>query len=261
MPDGAANPTSSAGCAARPQLVCSPLCRPQTATRLDLRRSRRKYVGDMPMPRAMLSKWVVSLAVLAAVSPAAVRGQAVGVGVGGPRPVGIYGGYWPGYFGYYPGAYSSSWSNGFSLYGPPVPTYGSVPGAFGGADQRLNTGNPWYRRDDPFYPMPRGGKPGMLYAVPTAPFRADERLGPQPLPPGLDGVEQAPQPRRQPGPAEGAPATQPAENAAPIQIEVELPDADAELIFDDHPTRQTGKARLFTTPPLPRGQSYTYEVT
>ena len=27
-----------------------------------------------------------------------------------------------GYFGYYPGAYSSSWSNGFSLYGPPVPT-------------------------------------------------------------------------------------------------------------------------------------------
>jgi uncharacterized protein (TIGR03000 family) len=43
-----------------------------------------------------------------------------------------------GYFGFYPSAYSASWSNGFSLYGPPVPTYGPVPGAFGGWDQRLS---------------------------------------------------------------------------------------------------------------------------
>ncbi|MFL5328531.1 MAG: hypothetical protein ACJ8C4_06415 [Gemmataceae bacterium] len=41
-------------------------------------------------------------------------------------------------FGYYPGAFGGQWSNGYSLYGPPVPTYGTVPGYFGGSDQRLS---------------------------------------------------------------------------------------------------------------------------
>lgn len=57
----------------------------------------------------------------------------------GYYPPGPYFGFWTGpVFGYYPGAYGGQWSNGFSLYGPPVPTYGSVPGYFGGADQRLS---------------------------------------------------------------------------------------------------------------------------
>src|SRR5262249_44919391 len=43
-----------------------------------------------------------------------------------------------GYFGYYPSAFGSQWSNGLTLYGPPVPTYSAVAGAFGGSDQRLN---------------------------------------------------------------------------------------------------------------------------
>src|SRR5262249_31290396 len=51
----------------------------------------------------------------------------------GVRP---YGHYYP--WGYYFGAYDSSWSNGFSLYGPPVPTYGPIPGTFGGSTARLN---------------------------------------------------------------------------------------------------------------------------
>ena len=57
----------------------------------------------------------------------------VGVGVIGSRP----GGYYGGYVGIYGGACPGFWSNGYSLYGPPVPTYGSVPGYFGGSDQRL----------------------------------------------------------------------------------------------------------------------------
>jgi hypothetical protein len=56
-----------------------------------------------------------------------------------PNPPGAYFGFWTGpAFGYLPGAYGGQWSNGYSLYGPPVPTYGSIPGYFGGADQRLS---------------------------------------------------------------------------------------------------------------------------
>jgi uncharacterized protein (TIGR03000 family) len=59
-----------------------------------------------------------------------------GAGVYVPRGPAV--GVWTGAaFGYVPGAYRGFWSNGYSLYGPPVPTYGSVPGYFGGSDQRL----------------------------------------------------------------------------------------------------------------------------
>lgn len=75
----------------------------------------------------------------------------VGVGVG----VGV----WPyGNFGFFPSAYSSSWSNGFTLYGPPVPTYGAVPGAFGGYDQRISNFRYGYAAlyADKFHAPPQG---------------------------------------------------------------------------------------------------------
>lgn len=69
-------------------------------------------------------------------------GPFVGVGVG----VGV--GIGPGYaypFGYsyypwwgYPGGYNGFYSNGFSMYGPPVPTYGPQAGTFGASDQRID---------------------------------------------------------------------------------------------------------------------------
>src|SRR5436305_10897842 len=74
--------------------------------------------------------WVLAAAGCVALAPAA-RAQ---VFVGPAVPNYAFGGFG----GFFPGAYGSSWSNGFSRYGPPVPTYGIVPGAFGGADQRLN---------------------------------------------------------------------------------------------------------------------------
>ena len=65
-------------------------------------------------------------------------------------PSGTYFGFWTGpAFGYWPGAYGGQWSNGYTLYGPPVPTYGSVPGYFGGSDQRLN-----YYPDSKYYYPP-----------------------------------------------------------------------------------------------------------
>jgi uncharacterized protein (TIGR03000 family) len=47
--------------------------------------------------------------------------------------------------------------------------------------------------------------------------------------------------------------------AARAEVLVRLPRADAELWFDNTPTKQTGKVRRFYTPPLASGR-YTYEV-
>lgn len=85
----------------------------------------------------MIARALVSSAVLVAVftssSSAQYRGS-VGVGVGVGTPWNYYGlPYGPYAFGY-PGAVGSFWTNGHSLYGPPVPTYGPTPGAFGGGD-------------------------------------------------------------------------------------------------------------------------------
>jgi uncharacterized protein (TIGR03000 family) len=176
---------------------------------------------------------------------------AVGFGtVVGARP-----GYVVGFgFGYYPGAYSSSWSNGFSLYGPPVPTYGPIAGAFGGSDQRLNYGNPWYPRTDLYYPTaPFPGRPGVMYAVPTESFQADQRLARQSP---EAGVEPAPQPRRQPDPT----GAKPVARQAPIEIDVVLPVDNAEVLFDGHATKQVGRTRMFTTPPVADGPVYRYEI-
>jgi uncharacterized protein (TIGR03000 family) len=45
----------------------------------------------------------------------------------------------------------------------------------------------------------------------------------------------------------------------PAIIQIRVP-ADAELWFDSHKTSQQGGERLFTTPPLAVGRSYSYEI-
>lgn len=98
----------------------------------------------------------LSAALLIAIVFAAPSPAQVYVGVGTP-PVGYamirpYWYYPYGYFGYYPSAWGSQWSNGLTLYGPPVPTYSAVAGAFGGSDGRMN----FTRPDDPRPFAPRG---------------------------------------------------------------------------------------------------------
>src|SRR5262249_18736124 len=44
-------------------------------------------------------------------------------------------------------------------------------------------------------------------------------------------------------------------------IRVLLPESDAGLKIDGHPTKQTGESRLFVTPPLEPGISFTYTLT
>jgi uncharacterized protein (TIGR03000 family) len=153
--------------------------------------------------------------------------QAQSVGVAGGRPIGVYGSYWPAYLGAYPGAYNGFWSNGFSLYGPPVPTYGSVPGVFGGSDQRLyNFSN---------INIQNGAEIGLGT-------------------PGAGGGG----PRRR--------FYYAGENAAPAAatgqatIEVRVPAADAEVFFEGINTRHTGVRRLFLSPVVQVGTTYYYKI-
>jgi hypothetical protein len=126
-----------------------------------------------------MTRFAVAAAALFLPGPA--WGQ-YGAGVWVPRGPAV--GVWTGAaFGFVPGAYQGFWSNGFSLYGPPVPTYGSIPGFFGGADQRLSnfpdlrysTFGPWGWRggfvplDDPRPPLVLPVPPAVcVLRVPTA---------------------------------------------------------------------------------------------
>jgi uncharacterized protein (TIGR03000 family) len=141
------------------------------------------------------------------------------------RPFGAY----PyGYLGYFPGAYSSSWSNGFSLYGPPVPTYGSVPGAFGGADQRLNTNIQIYNGAS--IGLGRSGSGGAgprmrhFYA----------------------------------GAGSGMAVNAPAMGQA--AIEVRVPTENAEVFFENIPVQQQGRVRQFVSPSIQAGLTHYYKI-
>lgn len=144
-------------------------------------------------------------------------------GIYGPRPIGVF----PyGYLGYYPSAYSSSWSNGFSLYGPPVPTYGSVPGSFGGADYRLNN----------IY-IQNGASIGL----------------------GNSGAGGAgPRRRHWYGGDSALSAASPAMGQAIIDVRV--PEASAEVLFEGTKTNQQGTRRVFQSPAVQFGTTYYYKV-
>jgi uncharacterized protein (TIGR03000 family) len=138
------------------------------------------------------------------------------------RPFGVY----PyGYLGYYPGAYQNSWSNGFSLYGPPVPTYGSVPGAFGASDYRLNNNIQIYNGAN----IGLGG-PGAGGGGPRRRFYT-----------GGDGGF-------------------PSQGTAQALLEVRVPVDSAIVLFEDTLMKQQGKVRQFASPPLQVGLTYFYKI-
>lgn len=178
-------------------------------------------------------------------------GLVTGVGVGnwgypyGPRVApawgypGLAGGpfvgypFWPGYFG---GRAGSSWSNGLSLYGPPVPVYGPIPGVFGNDDlvrQWRSTVAPglagygWFG----LYAASPRPKPRTVSVYPHA-----EGVGAAPLlPPGAAG--------------------------AALILSVAVPQPAAEVFVDGVRTAQTGTDRTFESPPLEAGKKYAYTVT
>jgi uncharacterized protein (TIGR03000 family) len=154
----------------------------------------------------------------------------------GPRTsVGI--GVWPGQFGFggWPAAGGGFWTNGLSLYGPPVPTYGPVPGTFGGGDAHRFYSNP---------PLFGFGLNYFGYRSPS-PRLANPTVNV--YPPG-----QEPPPHRL--------FRSPPSNARCARVEVALPHPDADIWLNATAMKGTGTERAFESPELEAGKTYQYEV-
>lgn len=175
---------------------------------------------------------ILSLAVFVARAPAqyvgpfVAPGVGVGVGIGpsvgfGVYPRSIYGG-----FGYFPSQYNGFYTNGFSAYGPPVPTYGIVPGTFGANDYRLNNN----------INIQNG---------------ADIGLGGS----GAGGAG----PRRRHWQIGGDTSTQQI-NQASGYLEVRLPVPDAEVSFEGQPVQGSGNVRRITSPAIAQGVAHFYSI-
>ncbi|MBA4186893.1 MAG: hypothetical protein C0467_02625 [Planctomycetaceae bacterium] len=199
-------------------------------------------------------------------------GPAVAPGWGYP---GLYGGpfvgYPFGYYGYGPRA-GSSWSNGLSLYGPPVPTYGPIPGVFGNNDLRRL----WEQVPSPGIPF---GWVGIYAASPRPRYPSVnvwpvERINnqnpnaggnfdntnlpsnglPTPLTPTLPAPKPLPPPPPAPG-AVGPPA------GASMILSVKVPQFSAQVFVDGVKTNQIGTDRVFDSTPLEAGKEFRYEIT
>lgn len=139
-----------------------------------------------------------------------------------------------------PGAFGSFWTNGRSLYGPPVPTYGPTPGVFGAADD-----------DKRFFrnPPPTSGfYMGLGWAGTRSPspryFTPNVSVHPAPAP--SVSVMQAPPAVT----AEGSPC---------IRLAVKLPDPGADVWVEQVAMKQKGTDRVFESPPLTAGD-YKYTI-
>lgn len=135
----------------------------------------------------------------------------------------------------YSGRSGSSWSNGLSLYGPPVPTYGPIPGVFGAND--LN--KQWKA-------VP---SPGLAYGW-FGLYAASPR--PRPLTVNV-------WPTAETVPPLGA--STPVLTGGCLILSVKVPQPGAEVFVDGVKTAQTGTDRLFESPPLEAGKEFKYEVT
>jgi uncharacterized protein (TIGR03000 family) len=139
-------------------------------------------------------------------------------------------GAWP----WFSGRSGSTWSNGLSLYGPPVPVYGPIPGVFGNYDLVRQ----W--RTVPFPGLAGYGWHGI--------YRASPR--PRPL-----TVSAWPQVEPL------APGAPPVASGGCMLLSVQVPQPAAEVFVDGKKTAQTGTDRTFESPPLEAGKSYRYTVT
>ena len=167
------------------------------------------------------------------VNPGVGRGALVGP-AWGPG----WGGSFPGFWGI-PGAAGSVWTNNLSLYGPPIPTYGPVPGAFGQNDMsRL------------FFDQP---PPGRFYGY-GAGLGWAGRYSPSPRGPVNVGVYP---------PAASSVTVVANDGTSPatvIRVCVKLHNPDAALWVERQPLTLTGTERTFESSNLEAGQTYRYEV-
>ena len=167
-----------------------------------------------------------------------------GAGIYSPLGAGPQFGYGPnfGYLGrsfgygygwYYPAAFGSFWTNGLTLYGPPVPTFGITPGSFGGSDaHRFYFLQSYYSMEWDAYRY----KSGMPYGwEPSAKWSTEIRICASPV--------------RLPAPSTPEQA----------RVALRLPHPDAELWIDTVKMKSGGTEGTFETPALEPGQSIEYE--
>ena len=191
------------------------------------------------MDRRICLTRLLPAAVLAAlVFPASASAQ-VGLGVGASTAPGYYGPYASPFFGFaawpgYRGAIGSYWTNGLSLYGPPVPTAGPIPGVFGNYD----LSSQWQQRASAGFT----GYPGYGVYVPLG--RRYPRLPPAPV-----IIEPLPPTPIAPGPV------------GCVMLSVRVPQPNAEVFIAGVKMTQTGFDRLYMTPPLPADKQTQIEVS
>jgi uncharacterized protein (TIGR03000 family) len=166
-------------------------------------------------------------------------GAPFGLGAGPYRNGYGYG--YPGYgYGYgwgfgFPAATGSYWTNGNSLYGPPIPTYAPTPGAFGGSQAHKT------------YFMQNIYGSGYLnhnwfgYQRPTPP-PGWERISVNP-----STVYATPEYRVVPL------------NGKCARFQMKMPSADAELWIGKNMTKHQGIDRDFESPELDASKEYAYE--
>jgi uncharacterized protein (TIGR03000 family) len=168
---------------------------------------------------------------------------------GGPQVVpgvgrGAYVG--PGAFraGWWPGQQSvigSTWTNGLSRYGPPIPTYTPTTGTFGNADiSRLFP----YQPPPPFFGF--GPVVGLGWA---------SRMSPSPRPlPTVSVYPQAPM-------RASSVVVQPSTEAPHcIRVMVTMPHETADLWVEKQVIASKGVERIFESPALELGQRYSYQI-
>ncbi len=134
------------------------------------------------------------------------------------------------------------WTNGLSLYGPPVPVYGPIPGVFGNNDLVQQ----WRAVPSPGMPF---GWIGLYAASPR----------PRPLTvsvwPTVESVG------RVSAAGKPTPVADPKMPGGSLILSVKLPQPAAELFVDGVKTMQTGTDRIFESPPLEAGKAFKYELT
>jgi len=189
----------------------------------------------------------------------------VGVGTGYGFGPGYYGrgfGY-PGFgypgFGFFPGEFNGFYSNGLSGYGPPVITGAPIPGYFGGSDQR------YFNRNSMFYP---GASVGVIVPLNRKNTQSNWEHEPplfwqepsvRPLP-NLEAHELEPTKESNRDPNElPVPQSAPSGDPASMTLEIIVPSA-AVVKINELDTKQSGVVRIFQSPPLKQGESFTYEV-
>jgi uncharacterized protein (TIGR03000 family) len=208
-------------------------------------------------------------------NPATAYSFGVGVSVS-PNGYGVW--------GFVPTYYQGFYGTGFSAYGPPVPTYGPVPGVFGGSDQLFGRYPPLlsgglidrplpdpYPYVSPYAPLPRGTILPAPQPLGPNTLPAPDRIGPSnvlpmPTPTGpstnLSGGEptatNAEPPMVEPQPLRVSTDPAPSPTAV-FRMRVRVPET-AIVYIDGNKTNQSGEWRGFASPPLNPTEVVTYEI-